>query len=126
MVQHQPDAVLDQANPVSGTKYLVLETTNARIISIAVWCTWTGQPTPLECHIIIDGVSIPVSQTDPVSATIYTVDNSYAAGANFSFNTALYHPSRAFLIEGRTIKIEAEITGGTVSKLEARVKFARL
>ena len=124
--EHQADTTLDQANPVSGTKYEVLpETKNVRIISIFIQCTWTVQPTPLEVHVTIDGQSIAHSQTDPVSDERYHAEvrayNPPTAQALSLTNPA----SRAFLYEGRSVKIEAEITGGTVSNLAARVKYAK-
>jgi len=119
--EHQADATLSQANPVSGTKYTVLDTTkNVRIISVSVQCTWTVQPTPIEVHITIDGVSITVGFTDPVSATSYFFVNDRSSLCVFTANRA-----QAFQLEGRSVKIEAEITGGTVSNLSATVKYAK-
>ena len=123
--KHQADAVLDQNNPVSGTKYVVLDTTkNVRIIGIEVHVTWTGQPTPLECHITIDGQSYTASFTDPVSNTLYHVGSS-GSTSGFVFSSSDLQNSRAFLLEGRSVKVEVETTGGTVSSLKARVKYAK-
>lgn len=126
--EHQADVVLNQVNPVSGTKYTVLNTTpNARIISIVVTCTWTVQPTPLEIHVTIDGQAYTFYKDDPATVTFYEVDihgrdvpllgDMEGAGA--------YQTYRSFLLEGRSVKIEAEITGGTVTLLYARVKYAK-
>jgi len=125
-VQQQDDATLDQDSPVSGTKYSVLDTKGhkVRIKSICLTCTWTGQPTPLECHITIDGKSKTVTQADPVSGTPYYVAIN-ADAVNPVFGTTDLTPYQAFLCEARSIKIEAEITGGTVSNLSARVKYAK-
>ena len=123
--EHQADAVLNQANPISGTKYTVLPTTkNVRIITIATKVTWTVQPSPLELHIIIDGVNIPISQIDPVSDTWYNAElvDSWTPSAGFS---TAHHPHRSFLLEGRSVKVEVEITGGTVSNLNSIVKYAK-
>jgi len=124
----QDDATLTQA-PVSGTKYTVLDTTpNVRIISISVQCTWTVQPTPLEIHITIDGKTITHTFTNPVTATDYIafIDPTKAATAQgLSATAALDLGLPPFLREGRSIKVEAEITGGTVSNLSARVKYAK-
>jgi len=123
--QHQADAILSQANPISGDKYTVLDTTkNVRIIGIQAVVTWTVQPTPLECHITIDGLSLTASQTDPVSGTGYHVE-IVEGGGTFRFTLAT-HENRAFLVEARSIKIEVETTGGTVSNLSARVKYAKI
>jgi len=123
--EQQADATLNQATPVSGTQYEVLATTrNCRIITIAVRCTWTVQPTPLEIWITIDGVTERHYFTDPVSDTAYYVGNEQPFVAENNMATAP-HVHRAFYEEGRSVKIEAEITGGTVSNLSARVKYAR-
>jgi len=129
MFKHQADTVKTQANPVSGTKYTVLDTTNnVRIESIAVNVTWaTTQPTPLEIHLTIDGQSYTASQTDPVSATNYIVTKTSAA-AGFSMTTTDNVDTRAFLIEARSIKIETEITWATTqpTPLVVRVKYAKI
>ena len=124
--QHQADAVLDQANPVSGTKYVVLDTVrNTRIIGIMAQCTWTVQPTPLEVHLMLDGIPYTAAQTDPVTITAYALYFSEAE-AQPQLSTSLKAPTKSFLCECRSIKVEAEITGGTVSNLTARVKWAKL
>ena len=123
---HQADAVLNQANPVSGTKYPVLDTTkNVKIISCTVRCTWTVQPDPIEIHVTIDGQSKSASFPDPISNAEYHL-NFYPSSANFGLDaTKLAGEMTPLSLEGRSIKIEAEITGGTVSNLLARVKHAK-
>lgn len=125
-VQHQPDATLNQSNPASGTKYTVLDTKGhkVKIISIAVKCIWTVQPTPLEIHLTIDGQALVFSQTNPASASWYIAFIDPSLSAN-GFGTSVETARRAFLIEGRSVKVEAEITGGTVSNLSVRVKWAK-
>lgn len=121
--QHMPDATLSQSYPLSGTKYTVLNTTkNVKIWSIAVECTWTVQPTPLEIHITIDGVSFTASQSNPVSDTWYYVWFPYYS-ENPAFVTSGGALSKDILV-GSSIEVEAEITGGAVSNLVARVKYA--
>jgi len=123
--EYQADAVLSQANPVSGTKYVVLATTkNARIMSIHIVCTWTVQPTPLEVHLTIDGLTITGGFVNPVSTTSYYARHS-ALAQSLYISTADPSAYMAFLMEGRSIKVEVEITGGTVSNLSARVKYAK-
>ena len=125
--KHQPDATLDQADPASGTKYTLLDTTrNVRIISISAKCTWTVQPSPLEVHLTIDGIAHKFSAVDPVSTDLYFafVREGFHE-TNQLLETTAYGPYRAFLIEGRSVKVEVEITGGTVSNLSARVKWAQ-
>ena len=124
--EQQANAVLHQANPVSGTKYTVLETKrNVRIIFIGVSVTWTVQPSPLEIHLTVDGNTITFTQADPVSEGWYDAYFVYYADdLHQGFNYMSQY--RAFLLEGRSVKIEAETTGGTVQSLDARVKYAKL
>jgi len=126
---HQVPAALAQANPVSGTKYTVLDTTpNARIIDIFVEVIWTVQPTPLEVHITIDGQALIITKTNPVSGTDYFA--MVTSGelvtvqpllTDAELSSAHYRP---FLLEGRSVKVEVETTGGTVQNLNARVVYA--
>ena len=127
LYQQQADATLSQA-PVSGTKYEVLATTkNARIEGISVQCTWTVQPTPLEIHVTIDGQAFTFTVANPVTATDYFARLSTEAAITAQvLDTTDYARERAFLLEGRSVKVEAEITGGTVSNLLARVKYAKI
>ena len=130
--EHQPDATINETNPGSGTKYeWSRDGTQAnklgtkkrvRIISIAVKCTWTVQPTPIEAHVTIDGQSFLASFTDPNTNTWYYVVNEPSSVNMVLTTTSPIH--RSFLLEGRSVKVEAEITGGTVSNLSARVKYA--
>ena len=128
--KHQPDAVLNQANPVSGQKYVVLDTTkNVRIIDMHIKCDWTIQPSPLELHLTIDGIPHIHTLADPPTDTWYV---PYIRGSlpetdqGLTNDASVYAPIRAFIYEGRSIKIEAEITGGTVQNLSARVKWAKM
>ena len=126
--EHQADATLDQANPVSGTKYEVLSTTKrVRIKAIIVKVTWTVQPTPLEIHLTIDGISHTASFSDPESAKNYYVRfYPYDSQNSYGLDGTPYDHERAFMSEGRSVNVEAEITGGTVSNLSARVKYAKI
>ena len=122
----QTDATISQANPVSGTKYEVLALTkNCRLIETIVVVTWTVQPTPLEVHITVDGILRSYSIANPVSASGYGVSAiAYtASGGTLSATyTSTYKP---FIVEGKTIKVEVETTGGTVSNISARVVYAK-
>lgn len=118
---------LSQDNPVSGTQYGVGQVAGrrVRILSMAAKCTWTVQPTPLEVWLIIDGISWRFYVDDPVSNTWYSAClNSASISTSQTLSTTLNEASRSFLIEGRNVTITAEITGGTVSNLAARVKYA--
>lgn len=124
----QADATLSQANPVSGTKYTVLATASmTRIEGVAAKVTWTVQPTPLEVHGTIDGIDITFGYANPVSATNYYISdfsvNAHNAmnGQGLSGSSATYKNR----IEGRSVKIEAETTGGTSQNLTARVKNSK-
>jgi len=131
--QQQTDAFLSQANPTSGTKYTVLDTTlNARITSIRCKVTWTVQPTPLEIHVTIDGKAERFFVTDPVSAQFYIASvapDGSETNQSLIITFTTSGITSPFLIpiylEGRSIKIEAETTGGTVSNLSVRVKYAK-
>lgn len=126
--EHQTDATLSQANPISGTKYEVLATTKyVRIIAIAASVTWTLQPSPLQIWITVDGVSIgSIQMNNPVSTTKYYAnigaEDSEATLEIYASARAIY---KAFILEGRSVKIEAETTGGTVQSLDVRVKYAK-
>lgn len=125
MFEQQADATLVQANPVSGTEYPVLAATeNVRLIHVAIKCTWTVQPTPLQLHITIDGQTLIAYFDNPVSNQWYTIEYRRADDPGFHLNTTTI--PRAFLLEGRSIAVTAEITGGTVSQLSARVKYATM
>lgn len=121
---HQADAVLNQANPVSGTLYTVLDTTkNVRLIALVVKVTFSVQPTPLEVHITVDGQTLLFSQTDPSSATnYYLFVHPTAPGLTITGEELTRKP---FVLEGRSMKIEVEITGGTVSNLYANAMHAK-
>ncbi len=126
--KHQADAAISQAAPVSTTIYTVLATTpNARIISLSAQVTWTVQPTPLEIVVTIDGQTIIYAYANPISATPYfakTASQSAPASQEMtSTDPTIY---RAFLLEGRSIMVQARTTGGTVSNLTCRVKYAKL
>lgn len=121
--EHQADATLSQANPVSGTKYTVLDTTeNVRIIWIRAKCTWTVQPTPLEVHITIDGESYSFYVSNPASAIWH---NALFDIGEEILSATIIPGYRAFFLEGRSIKVEVEITGGTVSNLSGQVRYAK-
>jgi len=121
--QHMPDATLNQADPVSGISYTVLDTVeNARIIGIAIKVAYTTVPN-VECHINVDGNNLTASKYDMMNSTWYMVRLSEPyENPVYSIGT---HGSRAFLLEGRSISITVEFTGGSgVKDLSARVKYA--
>jgi len=129
--QHRADSTLSQANPVTATLYTVLDTAkNVRIISISTNITWaTTQPTPLEIVVTIDAISTVFTVANPVSATVYfaSLNANAAANAQTLETTDRTATGRPFLLEGRSVKIEARITWATTqpTPLVARVKYAK-
>lgn len=121
----QANATLSQANPVSGTKYTVLTTSkNVRWLGYESHITWTVQPNPLEIHQTVDDIAKTGSVNNPVSGTSYYVTiRSYTDAPVLSTTDML--PSAPFIFECRSLKIEAEITGGTVQSLTANVRYQK-
>ena len=141
--QMQADALVNMSGgtpPVSGTKYewstdgsvanAIGTQKNVRIISVSVAVTWTVQPTPLEVHFTIDGIPITHSVANPTTSTAYqiTLDPNSAMTNQMLLSQAgtSYHLIIPYRYEGRTVKVEAETTGGTVSALNMRVKWAKV
>jgi len=117
--RQQPIGTLTQANPVSGTKYTLLDTvTNVRVQGIEAEVTWTVQPSPLEIHLTIDGFSRTIQKANPVTATPYYWD----VWLGIILATALRHVP--FFFEARSLKVELETTGGTVQSLDGRIAYA--
>jgi len=138
--EQQVDSVTIVAAPVSGTKYewrtgesgagAVLGTqTNVKVIGVAVQLTWaTTQPTPLEIHFTVDGVPIIYGFVDPVTATYYfPFVSQFRATASQVLSTSDTANNRPYLMEGRSVKIECEITWATTqpTNLTMRVKWAK-
>ena len=128
--EQQADAYLSQANPVSGTWYTVLDTTkNVRIISMNAGITWaTTQPTPLEIRVTVDGNVLIFICINPVSATVYMAKITPQFGEDSQYLDAAENVTyRAFLLEGRSVKVEARITWATTqpTPLQCRVKYAK-
>ena len=129
--QQQADATISQTNPVSTTLYPVLAATaNVRLISIETDITWaTTQPTPLEIVVTIDGVSTIFLVANPVSATPYfaSLDANATAATQDLETTDRTATGRSFLLEGRSIQVQARITWATTqpTPLNVRVKYAK-
>lgn len=133
MVVHQADAAISRVNPVSGTFYPVLSTTNARLISIAINVTWAvTQPTNLTLKITIDDNMKTFTVANPVSTQNYRPFHGCTAGLGgllFAFdNAALDAGAGAFFLEGRKIVVEAAITWAVTqpTPLVCLVQYARL
>jgi len=127
-----PDAVVSQATPVSGTQYTVLDTTrNVRIHACVANVTWTVQPSPLEVHATIDGQTYTWSQANPVTATNYAIIQSVAGDGSAitgGLMALTYGVDTLFVndLEGQSVKVLAEITGGTSDPLACRLKYSVL
>lgn len=122
----QTDATINQAAPTSGWFYpLLAATDNVRVIGVAAACTWTVQPTPLEIHVVVDGDTYQFSQANPVSATYYgLIDFDLAAAITAQTLKAGLTTLGPFVLEGRSVTISVAVTGGTVSNLSARLRYA--
>ena len=140
--QHQADSVTIVASPVSGTTYEWLAGAsgagaalgtqeNIRIISLTAAVTWaTTQPTPLEVVVTIDGQTIIFKVANPTSGSnYYGVRTSADPESSQNLHTDYLEASRvAFLLEGRSIKVECKITWATTqpTNLTMRVKWAKI
>jgi len=127
-----PDATLTQANPVSGTFYPVLPATeNVRIITMAAVVTWaTTQPTPLRLRVIIDGQTLYFDVTNPITATWYgaTIREQFAPAAQALTTIEVITQRRAFLLEGKSVQIDMQITWAVTqpTPVDVIVKYAVL
>lgn len=114
---------LDRVNPISGTRYETLPVTaECRVLNIAARCTWTVQPTPLEVWIEIDGQTLQFIRVNPVSNTWYYTNLTVNAPDN-NLPLGAGQFQMAFIIEGRSVQVLAEITIGTVSRLQCRLYY---
>ena len=124
----QADVVLNQANPVSGTQYVVLaETTFVGIRGGAAQCTWTVQPTPLELHHVLDGIDLLSQRVNPASATYYFLaEASWPTGLLQDLIAIDYaERSKGYIFEATTALFIGEVTGGTVQNMTIRLKWSR-
>jgi len=128
IVEIQDVATVTQTPPTSGTQYTVLDTTeNVRIIGIAAKVIWTVQPTPLEVHGVFDGKPLLWDFDNPVSNTWYYTFMSPALLLNNQSLTATDPTTtRSFLLDGRSVKVSVETTGGTVQNLFGYVLFGKM
>lgn len=126
--ERQADATLNQDNPTDGNPYTVLATTaNVKILSIGVKQIHSVTPTNLQIHVTIDGQTITFEKTSPTSNWWYEcircVDKANTAQELGDSDNVEYY--MAYLMEGRSVKVEAEVNGGTVSNLACYVKYAK-
>lgn len=126
--QHQADEVVTQASPVSGTIYTILDTVhNCRLIAASAKVVWTVQPN-LQIHVIIDGNTLTGTHATPITNTGYEFiirPDETELGGTLYISSGPYGPYRAgILLEGKSVKVQMETTGGTTSSLVGRVKYA--
>ena len=134
---HQPDAAKGIDNPVSEQLYEWTDESgnplgfqnNVRIISIFAKVNWeTTQPTPLEAIVTVDGRTLVFKRNNPDSGSSFFAcftgdyaDNEQELSGD---NWAKY---RAFLLEGRRVKIQFRLTWATTQPtyMGYRVKWAK-
>ena len=141
MMKQQADSVTTVATPVSGTKYEWLSgesgagaalgtQKNCRILGASISVTWAvTQPTPIEIHFTVDDEPITFSKADPTTATAYIArELSLTQPALTQVFTLSIGTVQAFLLEGRSVKVECEITWATTqpTNLKMRVKWAKI
>ena len=98
-----------------------------RIHSINVNVTWTVQPSPLEIWVTVDGKTWRFFVIDPESVTnYYALIASNQTPTFQSLSTTDFGFYKNGMFDGRSVKIEAEITGGTVSNISAIVKWGKI
>lgn len=124
-----PQVNVTQTPPISGTQYVLLDTVRrVRINQITLEVTWTIQPSPLELHCVVDGVTIRHAVSNPVSGTVYRPTQAISIDANQTLaatwtaavNNALQR------LSGRSVRLLMETTGGTVSELEGVVHYQEI
>lgn len=122
--EHQQDALLNQAAPVQNTWYTVLDTTElCRLISACVEVQTTGET--LEMRITIDN-DIYTGSIAAVAGSHYLAYLFlYSTGAILTLATTANIAWKAFLLEGRSIKVEVrKTTAAGAGNLRACVVYA--
>ena len=124
---NQLDAFLEQVDPESGTRYVVLAPTpNVRLKSIAVSLMWTAQPALLQAYVTLSIKEIIFVRTDPPTGTplmAQLLDNKAPSDQIFGTISHLYN--RGFMLEDRLATVDVVVIGGAVSLLQCRVKWAK-
>ena len=133
--KQQADAVLSQANPVSGTVYSVLPaTSNVEVISASVIVTWgVTQPTPLVMIATVDSRVITFTKTNPVSAIPYepkmTPENDITIAVLIvgSANSTATQLQVLRQLRGRSVQIGVAVTWAVTqpTPLVSRVRYAK-
>lgn len=124
--QHQPDAVLNQANPVQNTWYPVLVATDdVRLIGGAVAIITTGED--IQTRITVDGVVYPATQAAVAGITYHFVKAIDYVSSYLTLDATQYDNSFTFLVEGQTVSVEVrKTTANGVGNLRGCAMWARL
>ena len=120
----QADAVLNQAAPVQNTWYPVLALTpNVRLINVSARIADTGEDVAV--RITVDGIELSaVSSLVANTSYFYTIEPDNAA--NILSNDVSSSRYRAFLMEGKSVKVDIRKTSALgVGNLICRVKYAK-
>lgn len=125
--EQQADANLTQASAVSGTIYAVLATTkNIRIISIASLDDWSVDTTTLEIHVIIDGLTY-IFTIDPDDNVWYIAKELLSDEVPANQVLGLVEETiMPYFLEGKSVAISVESTGGTSDSLKCKVRHAKI
>jgi hypothetical protein len=121
----QPHSFLDQGTPAQNTWYTALDVAGSlRLLSIKVNVNTTGED--LELKITIDGIAATLTQS-ATAFTAYFVSVNGNIANGFNLSTTQNEQVRAFLIDCRSIKIEArKTTASGVGNLQVRTVYQRL
>jgi len=121
---HQTDVTLNQANPDSGTRYTLLpETTNAIILSISGYITWTVQ-SKLYIYVTCDGIERLGYHNTPISDEVFfwqMISNSTSA---LLLNQAEAEKVGNLNLKSKSVEIKIRAYLGTASVLYGRCKYA--
>jgi hypothetical protein len=126
---HKPTIAFSQVAPVADQEYVILDTTaNVRIVQITASCTNTAPPNYIDVKVTIDGVDEHLYRNNPATVTDYfgafTADSG--SSGTFSFNGTVTNAlARAFLTEGRSVKVTMLYHGGTVSLIKCQLSYAQ-
>ena len=132
MLARMTSTQLNQANPVSGTEYTVLEASNIVVHEISADVTWNVDTTTLEVHVYFDDVKTMTFSIDPDSGTNYwaeftcSADDTDLLSQSLAALDNLRQYQSAYLFHGRRVKITAESTGGTANPLKCFVRYSEV
>jgi hypothetical protein len=103
-------------------------TDDVRLICVEVVVIWTVQPTSVSIIIDMDGETITHIIASPVSGTYYlaVIIAHNPPNTQGLVAESYTYIARAFTYESQSMSIGARVTGGTVSNLSCRAKWAKL